>query len=168
VPTLLDLLGESMPAEMDGQSLRPLMTGAVQSLGLEAYSESQYGFDNFGWSPLKALRRGSLKLIAAPRPELYDLASDPHELTNLYAHRAAAVSEMTARLRQVAQPSARPSADAPVIDEAARDRLAALGYVSGPRRDPPVDAATPLIDPKDQIEFYRQFAEQRQTIGGIP
>ena len=84
MPTVLDLLGQTSAAATDGKTLVPLMSGAVRELGLEAYSESRYGFDRFGWSPLAALRHGRFKLILAPRPELYDLASDPHEITNLY------------------------------------------------------------------------------------
>ncbi len=83
-PTVLDLLGQTAAPATDGKTLVPLMSGAVRELGLEAYSESRYGFDRFGWSPLTALRQGRFKLILAPRPELYDLASDPHEITNLY------------------------------------------------------------------------------------
>ena len=36
---------------------------------------------HFGWSDLRVLREGRFKYIQAPRPELYDLASDPGELT---------------------------------------------------------------------------------------
>ena len=84
MPTVLDLLGQTSAPATDGKTLVPLMSGAVRELGLEAYSESRYGFDRFGWSPLAALRQGRFKLILAPRPELSDLASDPHEITNLY------------------------------------------------------------------------------------
>jgi arylsulfatase A-like enzyme len=169
VPTVLDLVGETVPSDTDGQTLSPLMNGAVKELGLEAYSESRYGFDRFGWSPLTALRRGSLKLIVAPRPELYDLASDPHESTNLYSQRAAAATAMSKRLHQIGQPGgAQQPAQVPVIDPAALGRLAALGYVSAPSSNSPVDAATPLVDPKDRIDLYRQFTAQRRPLGGLP
>ena len=32
---------------------------------------------DFGWSELRALTDGDYKYIAAPEPELYDLAADP-------------------------------------------------------------------------------------------
>ena len=168
VPTVLDLLGETVPSDTDGQTLTPLMRGAVKELGLEAYSESQYGFDRFGWSPLTALRRGSVKLIVAPRPELYDLASDPHESTNLYGQRAATAARLMTRLHQIVQPGADERAEAADIDPAARSRLAALGYVSAPQSSSPVDATTPLVDPKDRIDLYRQFTAQRQSAGKLP
>ena len=104
MPTVLDLLGQTAAPATDGKTLVPLMSGAVRELGLEAYSESRYGFDRFGWSPLAALRQGRFKLILAPRPELYDLASDPHEITNLYRQRAGLATALTRRLQEIEQP----------------------------------------------------------------
>ena len=103
MPTVLDLLGQTSAPATDGQTLVPLMSGAVRELGLEAYSESRYGFDRFGWSPLAALRQGRFKLILAPRPELYDLASDPREMSNLYGERAVLATKLTRRLQEIEQ-----------------------------------------------------------------
>ena len=168
-PTVLDLLGQ-MPAQAtNGRSLVPLMSGAVQELGLEAYSESRYSFDRFGWSPLQSLRQGRFKLILAPRPELYDLASDPHEMINLFSQRAELAAAMTRRLQEIAQPAdAERAADPPAIDPDTRAKLAALGYVSGAFARAPHDRAEPLADPKDRIELYRQFIQLPQRQGGLP
>ena len=38
-----------------------------------AYVESRRPWLSYGWSPLRAVRHGAWKLIAAPRPELYNL-----------------------------------------------------------------------------------------------
>ncbi len=65
-PTVLDLLGQTGDPATDGKTLVPLMSGAAKELGLEAYSESRYGFELFGWSPLKALAPGPVQ--ADPRP----------------------------------------------------------------------------------------------------
>nr|NIS64902.1 hypothetical protein [Gemmatimonadales bacterium] len=35
-----------------------------------------------GWAPLLGVRRDDYKYILAPTPELYDLKTDPRELTN--------------------------------------------------------------------------------------
>ena len=59
-PTVLDLLGQESAAGADGRTLVPLMTGAVKTLGLDAYGESRYGFDRFGWSPIASLRQGTV------------------------------------------------------------------------------------------------------------
>ena len=103
MPTVLDLLGQTSAPATDGKTLVPLMSGAVRELGLEAYSESRYGFDRFGWSPLAALRHGRFKLILAPRPELYDLASDPQEITNLYRSESELATKLTRRLQEIEQ-----------------------------------------------------------------
>ncbi len=49
------------------------------------YGESLHAHDAFGWAPLRSLRVDSYKYIEAPRPELYNLQSDPHERTNIVA-----------------------------------------------------------------------------------
>ena len=169
MPTVLDLLGQTSAPATDGKTLVPLMSGAVRELGLEAYSESRYGFDRFGWSPLAALRHGRFKLILAPRPELYDLASDPHEITNLYRQRSELATALTRRLQEIEQRAgAQRAADLPAMDSDTRARLAALGYVSASVSRSPVDAAERLADPKDRIELYRQFTERSPRQEGLP
>jgi arylsulfatase A-like enzyme len=66
MPTLLDLLDLPAPDGIDGRSLVPLMTGQASTLNLDAYSESMYPRLRLGWSDLRALRIGSVKVIAAP------------------------------------------------------------------------------------------------------
>jgi arylsulfatase A-like enzyme len=180
VPTVLNLLGEAAasetpglenktrPTSVDGRTLVPLMSGAVNELGLDAYSESRYGFDRFGWSPLVALRRGNLKLIVAPRPELYDLAADPHELTNIYSQRETVTVEMTRRLEEIGQSGdVEQPTNVSAIDSVSRARLATLGYVSGSFSRSSTGAA-PLADPKDRIDLYRQFTERPHPPGVLP
>src|SRR5262249_2789459 len=141
MPTVLDLLGISVPSHTQGRSLAGLMTGAERGLDLETYSESMYPRDHFGWSDLHATRAGRFKVIVAPSPELYDLVADPHELRNLYPERTALGDRMAARARAVAdvpgsEPlevpgSNLPGGSASRVDSEARARLAALGYVGG-------------------------------------
>jgi arylsulfatase A-like enzyme len=165
MPTVLDLLGLPPQPAVEGRTLVPLMNGSAKTLALEAYSESRYAFDRFGWSALVALRRGDFKLIVAPRPELYDLASDPLETNNLYGQRAAVVAAMTERLRGIDR-QAGDVAEANLPDPAARARLSALGYISAPVSKPAADE--PLADPKDRIELYRQLTDRLHTQGALP
>jgi len=167
-PTVLDLLGQDRAPEVNGETLVPLMNGTAHELEREVYSESRYGFDRFGWSPLAALRQGQFKLILAPRPELYDLVSDPSEQTNLYSRQPGLTRAMTVRLQKIAQPENDRTNDTPAIDAATRARLAALGYVNGSvsRRSP--DGADQLADPKDRLDLYRQLTERSQGQGGQP
>jgi arylsulfatase A-like enzyme len=150
MPTLLDLIGVTAPESIDGQSLIPLMTGKVRSLDLEAYSESLYPRLRFGWSDLRALRTGRFKVIAAPRPELYDLDRDPFEEHNVFDTEQALGERMIERLREMERAA---SESAPVraeIDAETAAKLASLGYVSRPGVSAPTDLSE-LPDPKDQI-----------------
>ena len=78
-PTILDYLHIPAPPSFYGQSL--LTAGKARPI----FGESVHAYDAFGWSPLRSLRTGDFKYIEAPRPELYNLASDPRELKNLAA-----------------------------------------------------------------------------------
>ena len=53
----------------------------------------------FGWSPLRALVHGRHKYIEAPRPELYDLESDPAEVHDLWSDRTKQAERLAAMLR---------------------------------------------------------------------
>jgi hypothetical protein len=132
------------------------MTGAADSLSLEAYSESLYALHAFGWSELHALRTGRFKVIAAPRPELYDLQTDPFEEHNEYDEQRALGEQMIARLREVERHSgASTPADRSRVDGEAETaaRLATLGYLSRSRSDASGAIGGVLPDPKDQIGF---------------
>ncbi len=83
LPTILAATGVAAPAELNGESLLPLIDAQVPS-GRALFGETDYPL-RWGWAPLRALRSENNKLIEAPRPELYDLQADPKELKNLYA-----------------------------------------------------------------------------------
>ena len=76
-PTLVALAGvdgvQGVDGGTDGQSLVPLLAGhALAPRAL--YAESFAPYFDFGWAGLRAVREGPAKYIAAPRPELFDLA----------------------------------------------------------------------------------------------
>jgi arylsulfatase A-like enzyme len=165
---VLDLLGQSAAPAIDGETLVPLMTGAARALRLDVYSESRYGLDRFGWSPLSALREGRFKMILAPRPELYDLEADTHESVNLYQRRADLAASMARRLRTLAQPvpSRQASSASLPVDAETRARLAALGYIAS--APAPGDPVQTLADPKDRIDLYKQLTRFSRRQGGLP
>src|SRR5271157_5315600 len=96
LPTILALTNTPAPAELNGQSLVPLITSAAQP-SRALFAETDYPL-RWGWAALRALRADNTKYIEAPRPELYSLASDPGELKNLYAAGNAQAQSMQAEM----------------------------------------------------------------------
>ncbi len=70
-PTVVTLLGVTA-MDTDGRSLAPALGGAALD-ARAIYSESFAPLFDFGWAGLRAVRDGTWKYIAAPRPELYDI-----------------------------------------------------------------------------------------------
>jgi choline-sulfatase len=85
LPTILSATGVAAPAELNGESLFPLLeqTKTAQGPNRALFGETDYPL-RWGWASLRALRTDNSKWIEAPRPELYDLQADPRELKNLY------------------------------------------------------------------------------------
>ncbi len=165
-PTLAGLLSIPFfdtapePTALRGRDLGAELVAGTPPRELEIYAETRYP-ESFGWSPLAALRRGRLKYIEAPRPELYDLASDPGETKNRLLDQASAPlagegTGFAARLSELV--SSRVSRPPPEVDSATRARLAALGYVS-----PPAAVAARADgtrrDPKDAVALFHGFEQ---------
>lgn len=167
LPTALDLLGvrTKLPV-IDGVSVVPLLTGARNRMDLEAYGEALYPLHHFGWSDLRTLREGRYKVIAAPRPELYDLESDPQETRNVFADRRALADRMLQRLKQMEADWAKAGSGAKQaaveVDPDAKARLAALGYVGSFVKSAVDDTdRTGLADPKDKIGLFNKISDAR-------
>jgi len=158
MPTVLDVLGVEPPPGLDGRSLLPLaLAGPARAAGdTETYFEALSASLDRGWAPLHGLVRGSLKYVELPIPELYDLARDPAESTNLAARRPDERERLAARLREL-RASDRV---APRVreDAATRERLRALGYVAG-GASPTKERHGPEDDPKRLIALERREAE---------
>ena len=165
MPTVLDLIGGAPTQPIEGVSLVPLMSGEVRELPLEAYGEAMYPLHHYGWSELTTLRSERFKLIDAPRPELYDLERDPHELTNLFEERRsvgdAMLRQLRDRKREMAAdaPEAAPPAD---VDPETRSRLAALGYV-GSFVATSSEPSSGRADPKDKISLFNLMTTARDV-----
>jgi arylsulfatase A-like enzyme len=156
-PTILALEHVAAPP-MDGTSLIPLLTGASH-LELDGYAESMYP-RRFGWSQLRSFRAGRFKLIEAPRPELYDLQTDPGERHDLYSLRPATARTLLARL-QTFKIDARPAEGRDKAE--VRERLASLGYIGSVGAPDADDAAASPPDPKDVIHQYNALTARMQN-----
>ena len=175
LPTLLDLLGVGKrPEEIQGRSLSAELRdpGAANSGREVHYAEALSPRLSYGWGELRALYRGNFKYIHGPRPELFDLDLDPRELRNLAPGRP----EETARLKQdlevfLARQPKRQADDAVKAQDAeVRQRLAALGYISG-AGESPQNIQEKLIDgglpPQDRIgdNSLASYAKQQLANG---
>ncbi len=82
-PTLLDFCGIA-PAQCDGISLKPILTGA-KSQKKRPFVVGQYYGKQQWVTPIRMLRTAEFKYVKYlnDRNELYDLKNDPHELVNL-------------------------------------------------------------------------------------
>jgi arylsulfatase A-like enzyme/tetratricopeptide (TPR) repeat protein len=161
MPTILDLLGVDPPETIQGQSLVPLLEGESDDLGLLAYSESFYPRHHYGWAELKSIRNGVLHYIDAPRPELFDVRSDPNQTKNLAPQRAATVKELKTALDEMIARFGVEGIDEKgpeTLDPDAQAQLAALGYLGGASKIK-IDPNRPLPDPKDKIGLFNLIKE---------
>jgi arylsulfatase A-like enzyme/Flp pilus assembly protein TadD len=152
-PTVMRLLGVTLTA-VDGVDVSPVFSGRPISRR-ELYAESFAPAVEFGWAPLRAIRSGPWKLIAAPKPELFDVDTDPGEHTNLIASQPAVAKGLEERAGHYAA-AALPGT--PAADAQAAERLRALGYSSGSARTPQSALSGPP-DPKDRRELAARIAQ---------
>lgn len=84
VPTLLELAGAQVPGDLDGVSLMPYLRGERHPAP-RRYAMVTYNGQQFGLYTQRMIRNDTYKYVWNPTDvdELYDLAADPYELTNL-------------------------------------------------------------------------------------
>ncbi len=91
VPTLLEFFGAPLPRLLEGASLMPCLRDPLARVNAAVYLEfARYETDHDGqggFQPIRCVFDGRFKLVInlLTSDELYDLASDPYELTNLIA-----------------------------------------------------------------------------------
>jgi choline-sulfatase len=157
LPTALDLLGVARPTgfQPSGNSLAGALRGGPAPTDGPQYAESLVPLLHFGWSDLRVLRRGSWKYVLAPRPELYDLSSDPTEQHNVVDDepaRAAALRGTLAKLLDAERRAGTTSnAGGSTLPVDLLQRLGALGYVAGD-----ASVSSTGADPKDKIADFRR------------
>jgi arylsulfatase A-like enzyme len=103
-PTFLDVAGQPAPAKTDGISLVPVVEG-----------KDQRPHETMYWEIImkggrRALRQGDWKLVQnnvkkGGKMELYNLATDPDETTDVSAEHPERVAEMARRMKDARTPS---------------------------------------------------------------
>ena len=140
------------------QSLLDAADGKVKD-DRAIYSETYYPRLHFGWNDLHSLVSGANHYIHARKPELYDLAADPGEKTNVVADRR----RVYVALRQAIEPFIHAAAAPSPVDDEQKQQLAALGYVGSTAVTNPNQK---LPDPNENIgkineigSAYRAFVQ---------
>lgn len=106
-PTLLDVAGIPVPADMQGESLRKIWLHADEAWREAIYYH--YYEKGFGASPHYGIRTDRYKLIhfydVVDAWEFYDLKADPHEMQNVYTNPeyAQIIQEMKDKLTALQQ-----------------------------------------------------------------
>jgi choline-sulfatase len=148
-PTLAEVAGLSS-APADGSSLTSLLAG-IESARHRVYAESVYPAALLNWSPVFAVRSQKSKYIQAPRPELFDLASDPAEKVNLFDASREDARNLARELLTIRSAGKAQRVSAPGGPENV-SRLASLGYLTPSGTPTDLDAVTAgRTDPKDGI-----------------
>ncbi len=150
-PTILEVAGVAIPSQMQGQSLlRIAKTGSDQP----AYSITSFPQQAFGWSTLESWRAGKYLYIRAPKPELYDLSTDPAATRNLALSSKATLETIAGqldafdrRLSAVGQ-----TTRGPELTSSEMQKLASLGYVGLQKSTAGSRTAASGFDPKDGID----------------
>ena len=101
-PTFVELAGETPDDGLDAVSLAPALRGEPIRSSRELYFVRREGGQRYGGNSYEALIRGEWKLLRndpfSPY-ELYRLADDPQERTNLAAVNRKKVEELSAGIR---------------------------------------------------------------------
>jgi arylsulfatase A-like enzyme/Tfp pilus assembly protein PilF len=160
-PTILDLLGLPALQAPHARSLVPLLEGRSNGPPPPAYSETLLPKFYMNWAPLRSLRDGRYKLIDAPRPELYDLVTDPGESHNLYGERRPTADALREGLGRLAASGDAMSVQ--TLDREAMEKLAALGYI-GAGAEPPATESGSLADPKDFIALFDRLRQANSAV----
>ena len=180
VPTLADVVGLEMPADLPGRTLLDARDGEDEPR--PSYFEAMTAMLKRGWAPLRGVIASREKYIDLPIEELYDLQTDPREERNLARLAGDRRRSLTARLESFG--AAMPGEQTEEKAEA-RARLQSLGYLSGsaPRKaqydeedDPKrlIDVDRLMIqgielhragDVPQALDAYRQVIARRPDMG---
>jgi choline-sulfatase len=148
-PTILEVAGVPIPSPMQGQSLLRI---AKSNSDQPAYSVSDFPQRAFGWSALESWRAGKYLYIQAPKPELYDLATDPGAAHNLATSSKGTLETMAGQLEAFDRRfSGTASLSGAELSSSEMQKLASLGYVGLQKSPSSTGAAATGVDPKDEI-----------------
>ena len=160
VPTVVSQVGAEIPKTVQGVDLSPWLAGrGAGGGGRPLYAETVTATRYYGGNSLLGVIVSGWKYIETTRPELYDLKSDPAEAVNLLEREPARSEALGRSLVSILTAAGRAPGPAPEsagLDEASRQRLAALGYLGHGGDTATNGFDRSKEDPKDLISFFRK------------
>ncbi|MCK4765900.1 MAG: tetratricopeptide repeat protein [Candidatus Aminicenantes bacterium] len=160
LPTVLDSLQFTIPDEIQGSSLLPLIRGESFPQR-DIYIESIFAKEALGCAPVKGVIQKKYKYFDLPQPELYDLTKDPLEKNNLISRRAHVGKQLKKRVQELSEIFDTLEFNSQrIMTEEEKSRLASLGYITLTSQTNP-DKALP--DPKEGVAGYNEFSAGMQA-----
>ena len=159
-PTILEAASVPVPPQMQGQSLLRIAK-SNPTADQAVYSRSDFPQRGFGWSPLQSWRASKYLYVRAPKPELYDLATDAAATKNIASTSKGTVDTIASQLDSFDKRFTAGSKTAE-LSSSEMQKLASLGYV-GIQKSNTASAATG-IDPKDAIATANKVESALQAI----
>lgn len=160
-PTILELLGLEVPTATSGQSLAGVWKNEEPQPRVCLGMTDEPLLDN-GWSGLRSLTKDEWKYIRSPKPELYRLDTDPHELSNCVGEFPEVMADLEAQLEELEQQMrVRKPVENPLSNQE-KKLLAGLGYTGGLRERDPTSAPGP--DVKDMLPLANALATAMELL----
>jgi arylsulfatase A-like enzyme/Tfp pilus assembly protein PilF len=168
VPTVLSMVGAEVSKKVQGMDLSPWLTGRGAGGGARPlYAETVTPTRYYGTNSLLGVIADGWKYIETTRPELYDLRSDPAEAVNLLERepaRADALGRTLVAILAAAGRAPGPAPESAALDDASRQRLAALGYLGRGDDTSSHGFDRSKEDPKDLIAFFRKDQQLNKLV----
>jgi arylsulfatase A-like enzyme len=131
LPTILEVLGQSAPAHLQGRSLLGAETGTAPDVISESFPQVKLMQLHARFKRMeRALISGDRKLVwsTAGKRELYDVAKDPAEQHDLCAAESATCAGLQQKLEAWNASIPRTRAPGRKLDKQSLERLKSLGY----------------------------------------
>ena len=130
MPTVLEVAGIGIPANLQGQSLRKLSGDTPELVVSESFPDRLSRLRGRSDSAQRAIYQGPWKFIStAEQKELYNLSLDPGEMQNLYDSKDPLARRLTEELDEWIQEIPRRRTPAESLDRETMERLRSLGYI---------------------------------------
>src|SRR5262245_20290871 len=166
-PTALEAAEVPVPSQMQGQSLLRIAK-ASSTPDQQVYARSDLSQRGFGWSGLESWIANKYLYIRAPKPELYDVTTDPAATKNLAQTSKGTLDTIAGQLASFDQHFSQGAKGGSQLSSSEMQKLASLGYV-GLQKSAGASTAATGTDPKDEIATANKvLSAYSDVMGGQP